>query len=228
MIADVYAASGDYLVYLPDFFAGDPMKLKFANVAIPVDASRQSSLSKYSGLLASMPSLLLWLGRHKEEPTWEYCRKFLDALRRDTYGKVKIGMSGFCWGGRYAIRAGQTSSNIQIGGQVVPLVDAVVALHPSNLELPRDVNAPSVAVPLSIAWGEDDEMVSIKQRGQIEDIFEKLSQSGTSLPVVEHRTYKPGRHGFAVRGNPDNPVERSVSYYSIMWSGLETDLRTDS
>jgi hypothetical protein len=97
LIADSYAKNGEWLVYLPDFFKGDPMSLKFADVAIPVDASKQSSLSKFTGLLATVPGLLLWMSRHKQEPTDKICMDFLGALRRDTPRTRKIGIVGFCW-----------------------------------------------------------------------------------------------------------------------------------
>ena len=106
LIADAYAKSGEWLVYLPDFFQGDPVTLKFADIAIPIDATKQSSFAKYTGLLASAPTFIRWLMRHKTAPTNKVCMDFLQALRRATPRSQKIGMVGFCWGGKYALRAG--------------------------------------------------------------------------------------------------------------------------
>ncbi|OJJ43036.1 hypothetical protein ASPZODRAFT_154788 [Penicilliopsis zonata CBS 506.65] len=207
LIADGYAASGEWLVYLPDFFEGDPIRLKFADVAIPVDVTKQSSLSFYSGMLANAPSLALWFMRHKEGPTEKVCVDFLTALRRETAPAVKIGMAGFCWGGRYAIRAAQESKMVEIDGRgKVPLVDAVVALHPSNMVIPRDVE--HLVVPVSYGWGLEDFGVKIETKDKVEAVLEQERQAGRSLPAMEHRVYTPGRHGFAVRGNPDDPKER--------------------
>lgn len=205
LIADSYAASGEYLVYLPDFFKGDPCGLKLADILIPVDESTQSTFGKYTGLLASMPSLVMWMSRHKAGPTERDCNEFLGELRR-AEPQRKIGMVGMCWGGRYAIRAGLESNAIESGEGKKPLVDAVVALHPSNLVLPDDVR--DVVVPVSIGWGVNDSVVSYKLKAQVEDIHGKRRESGESMPVVEHKTYTPGRHGFSVRGNPDDPQER--------------------
>jgi len=127
IIADAYAKSGEYLVYLPDFFKGDPVPLRVADVMIPVDAAKQSSFSKYTGLLATLPTFLVWRGRHKHAVTEQICVEFLQKLRCNTRGQ-KIGMVGFCWGGRYALRAGLASNAVQIDSEKVPLVDAVVAL----------------------------------------------------------------------------------------------------
>jgi dienelactone hydrolase len=206
-------------VYLPDFFKGDPVPLKAADVLIPVDASKQGTLAKYGGMLAAAPQFVMWLTRHKDGPTNKICMDFLESLRRDTYGSgKKIGMVGFCWGGRYAIRATREQNMIDIDGKKVPLVDAVVALHPSNLALPGDVEKP--VVPLSVGWGVEDEGVSFAQKAQVEGIHDKATKEGTTLPEIEHKAYTPGRHGFAVRGNPEDPKERKCLEDS-MTQGLD-------
>lgn len=208
LIADAYAKSGEYLVYLPDFFKGDPVPLKVADILIPVDATKLCTLTKYTGLLASAPSFVAWFVRHKAGPTDKLCMDFLESLRRTTPKSQKIGMVGMCWGGRYAIRAAQESKMIDIDDTRTPLIDAAVALHPSNLVLPEDVELP--CVPVSIGWGVQDTGVSYKLKGQIEDIHAKASDAGKKLPDVQHKSYTPGRHGFSVRGNLDDPQEKKA------------------
>ncbi|KAI8942670.1 hypothetical protein NX059_000721 [Plenodomus lindquistii] len=208
LVADAYAATGKYLVYLPDFFKGDPVALSIADVLLPVDATKQSTFAKYTGILASMPSFLLWMTRHKTGPTEKICNDFLDKLRRETPVERKIGMAGICWGGRYALRAALEENMIEVGGVKKPLVDAVVAMHPSNLVIPADVE--NVVVPVSVGWGVEDQGVSFAQKAQVEDVHRKAGEKGRKVPVVEHRVYRPGRHGFGVRGNPDDPLERKA------------------
>lgn len=209
LLADAYARSGEYLVYLPDFFKGDPVPLKAADTLIPVDAAKQSTLSKYTGILAMAPSFVMWMTRHKEGPTSKTCTDFLGSLRRETFAKgLKVGMVGFCWGGRFAIRAAQENHSIDIDGKKTPLVDAVVAMHPSNLVFPTDMDKP--VVPISIGWGQDDVGVNIEQKGKMEDVHAKTKAAGHKVPETEHVVYKPGRHGFAVRGNPEDPQERKI------------------
>ncbi|OAL54301.1 alpha/beta-hydrolase [Pyrenochaeta sp. DS3sAY3a] len=204
LIADAYAASGEYLVYLPDFFKGDPVGLGIADVLLPVDANKQSTFAKYGGMLASMPTFLMWMTRHKAGPTEKICVDFLSALRRATPASQKIGMVGMCWGGKYAARAGLQSNAIEIDGKKTPLVDAIVALHPSHLVVPDDVE--TLMVPASFGWGVEDIAVSFKQKAQIEELHAKAE--GGDVPEMEHKAYTPGRHGFSVRGNPDDPQER--------------------
>jgi dienelactone hydrolase len=180
--------------------------LAVADILIPVDAAKQSAVKKYGGFLAKAPSFLMWMTRHKEGPTDKVCMDFLRALRRATPKTQKIGMVGFCWGGKYAIRAGLESNMIEIEGEKVPLVDAVAALHPSHLSFPEDVE--TLVVPVSYGWGLEDTGVKIEQKGKVEDIHKKAKAAGRKVPEMEHRVYEPGRHGFAVRGNPDDPQER--------------------
>ncbi|KAL9079818.1 MAG: hypothetical protein Q9157_001327 [Trypethelium eluteriae] len=206
LIADAYAKSGEWLVYLPDFFEGDPLGLKAADVLIPVDAAKQSTLSKYTGMLAQAPSFLMWMTRHKAEHTEKVCNDFLRKLRLATPRSQNIGMVGFCWGGRYAFRAGLERNMIELDGQKVPLIDAAVGMHPSNLTIPDDVE--TLVVPVSYGWGLEDVGVKIETKGQVEKAHENARRAGRKVPEMEHKVYKPGRHGFAVRGNPDDPQER--------------------
>jgi dienelactone hydrolase len=193
-------------VYLPDFFKGDPVGLKVADALLPVDAAAQSTFSKYTGILASMPSFIMWRSRHQHGATEKICMDFLESIRRASPANQKIGMVGMCWGGRYALRAGLESNMIDMDGVKKPLIDAVVALHPSNLMLPVDLENP--VVPMSFGWGVEDIAVSFKQKGEIEALHVKAREAGRKVPETEHKVYKPGRHGFAVRGNPDDPQER--------------------
>lgn len=206
LIADAYAKSGEYLVYMPDFFEGDPVPLSVADVLIPVDAKGQSNLSYFTGVLASMPSFLMWAPRHMDGKTSKTCFDFLEKLRRATPLDHKIGMVGMCWGGQYALRAARGQNKIEVGGEQVPVVDAVVALHPSNLSLPTDVD--TLVVPTSIGWGLKDSLVKIETKDKIIEIQKKETAEGKKLGEIEHKVYEPGRHGFSVRGNPDDPEER--------------------
>jgi dienelactone hydrolase len=213
LLADAYAKSGEWLVYLPDFFKGDPVNLKVADLLIPVDETKLSTFGKYTGLLASAPAFILWSTRHTDVPTNKTCMDFLQELRKATPKTQKIGIVGTCWGGRFAIRAALESNMVEVDGKKVPLVDAVVALHPSNLVLPVDVE--EVVVPISYGWGKDDTFVKIETKAKIEEIYAKAKEAGRKLPEIDHKVYTPGRHGFSVRGNPDDPLEKACLEDSV-------------
>jgi dienelactone hydrolase len=76
----------------------------------------------------------------------------------------------------------------------------------ANLVLPDDVE--KLVVPTSIGWGVEDVAVSFKLKGQVEALHAAAAKAGRKVPEIEHKAYSPGRHGFAVRGNPDDPQER--------------------
>ncbi|KAF1991729.1 alpha/beta-hydrolase [Aulographum hederae CBS 113979] len=210
LIADAYAASNpSYLVYLPDFFDGDPAPLTLADTLLPVDAAKQSKLKLYTGILTAAPGFLMWMRRHKAGPSDKACQEFLGKLRRATLGDgLKVGIAGFCWGGKYALRAGLEGSMIEISGEKVPLVDAAVGLHPSHVAVPADVE--TLVVPTSFGWGVEDSGVKFEQKAEIEALQERVRKEGRKVPEMEHRVYTPGRHGFAVRGNPEDPAERKA------------------
>jgi dienelactone hydrolase len=44
----------------------------------------------------------------------------------------------------------------------------------------------------------------------VEACHAKAQKERKIFPEIEHKVYKPGRHGFAVRGNPDDPQERKA------------------
>jgi len=213
LIADSYAKSGEYLVYLPDFFEGDPVPVSVADTLIPVDAKNQSNFSWYTGVLASLPSFLVWSVKHTEGRTNKTCFDFLEKLRHATPLNHKIGMVGMCWGGKYAIRAAREQNRIELGGTQVPVVDAVVALHPSNLALPAD--AEGIIIPTSIGWGLTDTFTKIELKGKIEDLQKQEKEDGKKIAEAEHKVYEPGRHGFSVRGNPDDPEEKKILEDSV-------------
>ena len=152
----------------------------------------------------------MWAGRHGKDKTHKTCVDWLRKLRLsdEAQGK-KIGMVGMCWGGRFVLRAARSSESIHAAdGKTQPLIDAGVALHPSNVVLPEDIEG--LCVPVSIGWGEVDQVTPFKQKAQIEDIVEKRGMAGETVPEIEHQVYKPGRHGFSVRGNPEDPAERKA------------------
>ncbi len=106
-----YTEFGDFLVYLPDFFKGDPVCLRIADLLIPVDAGKVHWHARQP------PPPSSWMTRHKAGPTDEVCQTFLRKLRRATPRDQKIGMIAVCRGGKYAIRAGLESNTIDVDGR---------------------------------------------------------------------------------------------------------------
>jgi hypothetical protein len=62
LIADSYAKSGEYLVYL--------------SPTIPADEKKLGTFSKYTGLLLAISTFLSWRSKHSETRTRQICSDF--------------------------------------------------------------------------------------------------------------------------------------------------------
>jgi len=50
--------------------------------------------------------------------------------------------------------------------------------------------------------------VSIETKGKMEAVRAEDKRKEKTMSELVHKVYHPGRHGFAVRDNPDDPQER--------------------
>ncbi|KAJ3954922.1 hypothetical protein N0V92_008566 [Colletotrichum tropicale] len=105
---------------------------------------------------------------------------------------LKIGVAGFCWGGKYAIQLAQGTAG-PFGEE--RLIDIAYTAHPSMVSVPGDLE--KVALPLSIANGDDDMMMPRAKMALAKDILGKKGD----CEVCE---YTGAKHGFAVRGDPND------------------------
>lgn len=93
-----------------------------------------------------------------------------------------------------------------------PLIDCAFTAHPSLLSLPGDID--KVYFPLSVANGDDDKyMGKEKMVSLVKTLEGKCAGEGTAEGEREEGRYEavvyPGaKHGFAVRGDPGDPLQR--------------------
>ncbi|KAG7054850.1 dienelactone hydrolase [Colletotrichum scovillei] len=111
------------------------------------------------------------------------------SAKKDT----KIGVAGFCWGGKFTVLLSQLAAG-PFGGE--RLIDCGFTAHPSFLTLPGDLE--KVVLPLSVANGDDDMMMP---RARMAEAKSVLGKKGEDFEIVE---YVGATHGFAVRGNPND------------------------
>ncbi|KAL0942586.1 dienelactone hydrolase family protein [Colletotrichum truncatum] len=103
--------------------------------------------------------------------------------------ELKIGVAGFCWGGKYTVLLTQGAGG-PFGEQ---LVDVGFTAHPSMVNVPSDFE--KVVLPLSVANGDNDSMMGRARMVQTKEVL----GAKENCEVVEY----PGAvHGFAVRGDP--------------------------
>ena len=75
-----------------------------------------------------------------------------------------------------------------------PLVNASFAAHPSSVSVPGDLER--VCLPLSIAIGDDDSVMPLKQTRQAQQVLKGKNSIETEVVI-----YPGARHGFAVRAS---------------------------
>lgn len=51
--------------------------------------------------------------------------------------------------------------------------------------------------------------------GLVQGVHAEAQNSGKEAPEMAHQEYKPGRHGFAVRGNSDSLQEKKCLVDSV-------------
>ena len=134
---------------------------------------------------------------------------FFRALRTEPLPEtkdLKIGIAGFCWGGQYAVLLTHDTPSSRVqranddSGQIKPLIDCAHTAHPSFLSVPKDIEA--VSLPLSVAVGDKDMVLSKDKAYAVKEILEK-KKAGDHEVVI----YQGAKHGFAVRGDPDDPSQ---------------------
>lgn len=97
-------------------------------------------LGRFGGLWKGLqfasivPTFIPWLSRHGDAATLPLVEEALKEGRAwaTAKGNGRLGAIGFCFGGRYSIIA---------AGGAEPRVDAYVAVHPSQVGVPADVEA---------------------------------------------------------------------------------------
>ena len=197
MLADEYAANG-FTAYIPDVHQGDSLPEDFLQTVEPPLPQREARTMVDSATATAKIGATLgpWLVKHREAVARPIIENFIDKVRYIP-GTNKVGVVGFCWGGRYAILAAQTP----FSGQQGKGVEAAYACHPSLVAIPADFDP--VAVPLSLALGDKDSLLGEKEVGQIKEVLEKkrAGAQGTKLESSEVRVYEDQVHGFALRGD---------------------------
>jgi dienelactone hydrolase len=182
LLADSYARAG-FTAYIPDTHQGDSLPISFLQTVEPPLPEREAlSLTQKAASTAKVGATLgPWLVKHREGVTKPLIDDFITAIRNSP-GAPKIGVIGFCWGGRYAILAAHSDA-----------VDAAYACHPSMVAVPGDFEP--IVKPLSLAVGEKDSLLGMKEVQQIKELLEKKD-----VPS-EVKVYDDQVHGFALRGD---------------------------
>lgn len=159
-------------------------------------------------LLRVLPTLVAFLYHNRYAVVHPRVQAFVRAVRASPAPGVppKVGVAGFCWGGLYAVRLTHDApENKTSDGK--PLVDCAFTAHPTWLRIPEDIEA--VVRPLSVANGENDAQMGRKGMVKLCEILEaKNRETGANGPVHEAAVFGEAKHGFAVRGDRGDALQK--------------------
>ena len=150
-----------------------------------------------------MADFLPFLYRNRFGVSWPRVTKFLKDLREEKDQiKLPVGIAGFCWGGLHAIKLSHDTPDTKTADGR-PLADAIFTAHPSNVSVPQDIE--HVKRNLSIAIGDDDGVMGIKQVREAEAILARKTDVESEVVV-----YPGAKHGFSIRASRAKPDSKET------------------
>ncbi|KAI6040300.1 dienelactone hydrolase family-domain-containing protein, partial [Pisolithus marmoratus] len=165
LLVDDFAKKG-YLTVAPDYLNGD---------AAPPYAMNNRNFN-----------VKAWVQNHMPDVTRPPVDKVVKALQGQ--GVTSFAVSGYCFGGRYAIDLA-----------IDQVVDVVVVSHPSQVVIPDafETIAQKAKAPLLLEMGDQDTEVSVEKQEGIDAIL----GDGKYAPGYKRECWPGCSHGFAVRAD---------------------------
>ena len=106
---------------------------------------------------------------------------------REKEGIESIGVSGYCYGGRIAVKLAATNE-----------IKAAAVHHPAPLQIPTEIE--EIKIPTIWLCAEIDNTFPQDARKATQEILEKRGMKAT------FKDYPGTEHGFAIRGDESNEV----------------------
>ena len=158
--------------------------------------------------LTVIPLLLSFLFRTRQSVTHPRIISFLRAVRTSASPPPKLAVAGFCWGGMHAVRLTHDvpATKLEAEGVEHPLIDCAFTAHPSMLAFPEHID--KVVRPLSVANGDDDQFMGKEKMKRLVEILEGKNAEAGGEGIHEAVVYPGAKHGFAVRGDLGDPLQR--------------------
>ncbi|KEY73707.1 hypothetical protein S7711_06281 [Stachybotrys chartarum IBT 7711] len=180
LLADSFGRAG-YLTVAPDMFNGTP-------APADINASPDFNVTEF-------------LYEHRPEIVDPVIASAIRYMRTQLRVK-RIGVTGYCFGGRLTFRTLTEGSGVEAG----------FAAHPSFAEDDEIVN---ISGPLALAAAENDDLLPAERRHEYEEL---LRSSGQPYYVS---LYSGTSHGFGVRANVSDPVQRfgkeQAFFQAVRW-----------
>jgi carboxymethylenebutenolidase len=145
----------------------------------------------------------------------------MDYLRAQPYSNGRVGMIGFCSGGRQTYLAACRLSGIDAavdcwGGSVI--VDDPAQLTPARPVAPIDLTE-NITAPLLGIFGNDDQNPSPDQVNRTEEVLKRLGKD------YEFHRYDGAGHGFFAVERPGYRQEQAVDGWEKVFAFYERHLK---
>lgn len=194
LLADKFAESCSAICVVPDTFLGSEPPATLMDHLELVMGQAKVGFFKY---MYSLFTLIYWLPgfliRNPNTPTGRSFRRIETVIRhyRTSGGISKVGVSGYCYGGKQAVLLAQRND----------LVDVIAANHPGGLKIPQDILP--ISKPAAFILTPDKDM-ELKHK-EMDLISKTLAEKGERYEHIV-KGYADMQHGFAVRGGNKDPV----------------------
>ncbi|PCD26104.1 hypothetical protein AU210_012536 [Fusarium oxysporum f. sp. radicis-cucumerinum] len=178
ILSDKFASHG-WLVFLPDYYEGDPLPEALLGPKPTVvlgECDRPST--------ANAPAVIninAWLNKHNHSRVGILLQQLVANLQAQRPAAILQGV-GYCFGGKHVLRLAKQS------------LQAAVAFHPSYVE---EEDCKDIKSPLYVGLAGDDEMVPATLH---QDLISWVQQSPSQLEFTIE-SYEGMLHGFAARPN---------------------------
>ncbi|THU88607.1 dienelactone hydrolase endo-1,3,1,4-beta-D-glucanase [Dendrothele bispora CBS 962.96] len=131
-----------------------------------------------------------WLARHGPEQTRPPLDAVITALKND--GINTLGATGYCFGAKYALELGVENQ-----------LKVCVMSHPGGVKIPDDMERyfSNSRAPLLVNSCEVDRLFTLEVCAEVDNLF----GSGKFAPGYKRDHFEGCEHGFAVRGDMNNP-----------------------
>ncbi|KAA1467612.1 dienelactone hydrolase endo-1,3,1,4-beta-D-glucanase [Dentipellis sp. KUC8613] len=201
-LTDGFGPELDNNLLLADDFARNGFRVYLPDLfdGDPVPAEVLSS----NGALGNNFDFSQWISNHSPAPAQAKVEAVVDVLK--SQGVTRFGAIGYCYGGRLCF-------NLAFENKV----HAVVGNHPSMLELSDiDKYAETASAPLLLNTCEIDPAFTAEKQSRADEVL----GGGRYKPGYERIFWPGATHGFAVRGDLDNPQVKEAKEGAFK-SGVE-------
>jgi dienelactone hydrolase len=189
LLADKYAKAG-FHCFIPDLFNGGPLEPS-AVAPMELDRKKMTTYEKFKhnfSITYVALGFAPWILKHNPSSKVPIVESVINDIKSQR-GIKSVGLIGYCYGAKTVYQLASQDDKIQ----------AAAVAHPSFTSLPGDIQ--DIKKPMLFEMAEDDAQLPEGKRKQVEAIMSKKTDVPSTLKFF------PGtRHGFAVRGDEDDPV----------------------